>query len=106
MTDPKDYYPWPRSLLEDHELLTLLGSPGGRYSLEVKLVTAFKQFLRANHQHRGYSSPTREDFDLGGGKEILRIFDFLDDRKFNVIYYRAFNSAKLQLTEEDRKAND
>jgi len=111
MTDPKDFYAWPRPTLTHQQLLAMIGSDEGRYCIELELVTSIKRYLRANPQVQG-AYPTRNDLFLRGGQDILRVMDFLANdrlspgRDHNLnIYYRSFNSACMQLTEEEANSD-
>jgi len=114
VTDPKDYYPWPRLLptMQHDYFLLLMKSPRGQSALQKELATRIKKFLIENpwyRDHRPIRMPqvVQEGFSDSNAKEILRIYHFLlqlDGQSYPYslhnkigIYYKAFRDALSQL---------
>jgi len=131
MTDPEDFYPWPREpVLYIKALLTLLSSYAGRESLQKELTTGIAKYLRANREYcsrrlvvrmPGVSVAKTGDDDPNA-REILKIYIYLREaqsyyvvdaglgiptiRRRNLgIYYLAYRQALSQLRAEDKKVS-
>jgi len=108
MTDPKDFYSWPKPLYDYSKLLVLLESEEGRDALERGLTEGLIQFLVDNPQHIG-AFPTRNDLELDGGKEIAKIYDQLHSSEKAIgnrdvnIYYRAYHAAVLEIKASEER---
>jgi len=119
MTEPKDFYPWPRSknlYLSHGELLTLVSSPDGRDCLQKEITTGIKQFLRDHPQYRSKIPATRDelikeaDHDWNA-QSLVDIHDFLrscppalnmTQEGGNIsVYFEALRQALHELNQED-----
>jgi len=113
MTEPQDFYPWPRLTTMQHDyFLILIKDPFGRDHLQKILANDIKQFLRENPWYRkarplrmpqvGFLHQSSSDHNA---KEILTIYNFLLNHYHDPetgrnpigIYYKAFRHALSQL---------